>query len=281
MFSKKDIARYYDLSEVHYRLFWNLDKSKSLHYGYWDSSTKNFHEALLNINKILSQDSSISKNDVVLDAGCGVGGSSVWLAKNIGCRVTGISLNEKQLKQANAFALKQRVAHLTNFEQKDYTNTGFAPGSFDVIWAIESVCYVPDKSEFIEEAFRLLKKGGRLVIADFFKKDELEIQPAEQVRRWANGWAIEDYATREKFEQQLLRAGFSNIRFKNANAAIMRSAKRLYRSYLLGIIPAFIYRLLNSKATRLAKNNVYTARLQYTTLKKNLWFYGIVFADKY
>lgn len=281
MFSKKDIARYYDLSEVHYRLFWNLDKSKSLHYGYWDSSTKNFHEALLNINKILSQYATISKNDFVLDAGCGVGGSAIWLAKNIGCRVTGISLNEKQVKQANEFALKQGVGHLTNFEQKDYTNTGFAAGSFDVIWAIESVCYVPDKSEFIGEAFRLLKKGGRLVVADFFKKDKLEIQAAEQVKQWANGWAIEDYATKEKFEQQLLRVGFSNIRFKNANTAIMRSAKRLYRSYLLGIIPAFIYRLLNSKATQLAKNNVYTARLQYTTLKKNLWFYGIVLADKY
>ncbi|MES3039121.1 MAG: LuxR C-terminal-related transcriptional regulator, partial [Bdellovibrionota bacterium] len=47
--SNKEVARYYDLSEVHYRLFWNLQESKSLHYGYWDSSTKNFHQALLNI----------------------------------------------------------------------------------------------------------------------------------------------------------------------------------------------------------------------------------------
>jgi tocopherol O-methyltransferase len=81
MFSKKDIERYYDLSEVHYRLHWNLDKSRSLHYGYWDASTKNFHEALLNINKIIAQHAHISKDDVALDAGCGVGGSAIWMAK--------------------------------------------------------------------------------------------------------------------------------------------------------------------------------------------------------
>ena len=280
MFSKKDISRYYDLRQVHYRLFWKLDKSKSLHYGYWDASTKNFSEALLNINKILAQHVNISKEDVVLDAGCGVGGSSIWLAKNIGCRVTGISLNSQQVNQANVFARKEMVEHLVHFEQNDYTSTSFADESFDIVWAIESVCYVPDKSEFIKEAFRLLKKGGRLIVADFFKKDGLQGKEAEQVRQWANGWAIEDYATRENFERQLNKAGFSNIHFENANEAIMRSVKRLYRAYFLGIIPALVYRIFNPKATELAKNNVNTAYLQYKTLKKNLWTYGIFWAEK-
>lgn len=280
MFSKEDIARYYDLSESHYRLFWDLDKSKSLHYGYWDSSTKNFSEALLNINKILAQYAAISKEDLVLDAGCGVGGSSVWLAKNIGCKVTGISLNEKQVKHANAFVSREAVGHLVNFEQKDYTDTDLADESFDVVWAIESVCHTPDKSAFIKEAFRLLKKGGRLIVADFFKKDGLQGKEAEQVQQWANGWAVEEYDTTENFNHHLAEAGFLNIDFENANAAIMPSAKRLYRAYFLGILPAFIYRILNPKATALGKNNVRTAYLQYKTLRKNLWTYGIFLAKK-
>src|SRR5215216_5216255 len=112
MFSKNDISRYYDLSEVHYRLFWRLDKSRSLHYGYWDSSVKNFHEALLNINNVLAKQVNISKEDVVLDAGCGIGGSAIWLVKNIGCKVTGITLNDNQIKHANAFAKKEVLEHL-------------------------------------------------------------------------------------------------------------------------------------------------------------------------
>lgn len=234
----------------------------------------------MNTNKILSQYAAVTKDDVVLDAGCGVGGSSIWLAKNIGCTVTGISLSAGQVKQANAFASKEGVAHLANFEQRDYTNTGFAGQSFDVIWGVESVCYVPDKSAFIREAFRLLKEGGRVVVADFFRASELPAKATTQVKRWANGWAVEDFATRKEFEKQLAEAGLSNINVKNASHAIMPSAKRLYRAYFLGIIPAFLYGLFNPKATKLAKNNVITARLQYETLKKNYWFYGIVTAEK-
>ena len=139
MFSKKDIVRYYDLSEIHYRLHWNMDKSRSLHYGYWDASTKNFHEALLNINRIIAQHAGISKDQIALDAGCGVGGSAIWMAKNIGCSVTGISLSERQITLANASAKKENVEHLVTFLQKDYTATGFDDNTFDVIWAIESV----------------------------------------------------------------------------------------------------------------------------------------------
>lgn len=99
---------------MHYRLFWNLSQSRSLHYGYWDSTTSNFHEALLNINKVMSARVGISCTDQVLDAGCGVVGSSAWLAKEIGCSVVGISLSERQVAQANAWARNQGVGFFPN-----------------------------------------------------------------------------------------------------------------------------------------------------------------------
>jgi cyclopropane fatty-acyl-phospholipid synthase-like methyltransferase len=279
MFSNNDIERYYDLSEVHYRKFWGLEKSKSLHYGFWDDSTKNFHEALLNINKILSEEVNITADDHVLDAGCGIGGSCLWLAQNVGCKSVGISLSRKQVEQAKELAGTQKLDGLVTFFEKDYTSTG-PDSSFDVVWAIESVCYIPDKSSFTREAYRLLKKGGRLIIADFFKMGNLQHDESALVKRWANGWAIEDYVTEEDFEQQLKETGFSNIRFRNVTASIMRSARRLYRAYFIGIIPAFLYRITHRRATSLSRNNVDTAYLQYKTLRKGLWKYGIVSAYK-
>ncbi len=280
MFSKKDIERYYDLSEIHYRVFWDLDKSNSLHYGYWDASTKNFHEALLNINTVLSKKINITKADVVLDAGCGIGGSSVWLAKNIGCNVTGISLSNKQVNTANDRAVKNGVENIATFYQKDFTDTGFANESFSIVWAIESVCHAQDKSQFINEAFRLLNNSGRVVMADFFKKEILQGKDAEHIQLWANGWAVPDFSTVKQFETQLKQAGFINIKIEDASQNIWRSVKRLYRAYYAGKVLGFLYGLIKPNASKEGKRNIETALYQYKTFKKHLWKYLIITAEK-
>lgn len=280
MFSQKEIARYYDLSESQYRVFWNLSKSRSLHYGYWDATTKNFHEALLNINKVLSQKINITKDDKVLDAGCGIGGSSLWLANNIGCNVTGISLSEKQINTANNLAVKDGVQHLAKFLQRDFTNTGFADESFDVIWAIESVCHAENKGTFLKEAFRILKKGGKIILADFFKKENLQGEDAAQMQQWAHGWAVADFSTKGEFQKQLQQTGFSVIKIEDASNAIMPSAKKLYRSYFIGSFLGFLYRMVHRNATSAGKKNIDTAYLQYKTLQKKLWQYLIISAVK-
>lgn len=280
MFTTHDIARYYDLSEVHYRRFWSLRQSRSLHYGYWDESTKTFHEALLNINRVLADMAGIKEGDAVLDAGCGVGGSSLWLAAQRGCNVTGISLSAKQVSRANAYAAEAGLADKVRFERADYLNTPYPSGSFDIVWAIESVCHAADKHDFIREAHRLLKKGGRLIVADFFKTPNLSPQDEEAVKTWAHGWAVNDFATAEEFEYGLAATGFHHVNVRDASKAIMPSAKRLYRAYFIGKPAAVLYRLFKGDVTSLSKNNVETAYQQYKTLKKGLWKYGLITAVK-
>ena len=280
MYTKKDIVRYYDLSEIHYRRHWKMEKSRSLHYGYWDNTTNTLHAALLNINRVIARKADIKNTHVAVDAGCGVGGSAIWMAKHIGCRVTGLSLSPRQVSLASQSAERENITELVTFLQKDYTNTGLPDASVDVIWGIESVCYADDKSTFLKEANRILKKGGKLVIVDVFKRQGLTGKDAQLMQELTHGWAINNHSTGEEFNSQLLACGFKNVEVEDATKPIWPSVKRLYLAYYLALLPTTVYRLLHPKATELGKKNVETARLGYTTLKRDLWQYLIFSAEK-
>ena len=279
-FSNKDIERYYDISEAQYRQVWQLEKSRSLHYGYWDHSTKNLHEALLRINRIIADIAAINESDHVLDAGCGIGGSSLWLAENIKCKVLGISLSTRQIEKAGQLAKGLGLDKLVKFEKKDFTDTGYPDASFDIIWAIESFNHMIDKKQFTDEAYRLLKKGGRLVLVDFFKKDGLEGKDKAFVERCAIGWSLNDFAVTEKFQQQLEDAGFLSNRVIDITKSVWPSAKRLYYAWFPGAFLGFLYRLVHPNATKVGKLNLDTAFYQYKCFKRDLWQYNIVLALK-
>ena len=140
----------------------------AMHYGYWDKDTRNLRQSLTNMNVKLAELTGISKDDFVLDAGCGVGGSSIFLAKNFGCKVIGITLSSKQVEAAKMNALNNGISGKATFEINNYSSTNYPDEIFDVVWAIESVCHAAEKADFLREAHRILKKGGRLIMADFF-----------------------------------------------------------------------------------------------------------------
>ena len=95
---KLKISQYYNYTLPFYRFFWH-GNTNAIHYGFWDKNTKNLKEALLNTNKFLAKEAKISSNSRVLDAGCGIGGSALWLAKNIGAKVISISISKKQIEK--------------------------------------------------------------------------------------------------------------------------------------------------------------------------------------
>src|SRR3990167_10146809 len=107
---KQPIVDYYDYTRRFYKYLWHGDTG-GIHYGFWNKDTKNHKEALLNTNKVLADEANISRDDYVLDAGCGVGGSAIWLAKNIGCNVQGITITPSQIIKANQ---SSRSKNLTN-----------------------------------------------------------------------------------------------------------------------------------------------------------------------
>jgi cyclopropane fatty-acyl-phospholipid synthase-like methyltransferase len=271
----KEIVDYYEMCEIDYQRFWNLDKSLSLHAGFWDETTKTLPQALARENEKLAQMAHIKESDHVLDSGCGVGGSSIYLAKTFGCRVTGITLSEKQKEKAFREAELANCFPRPRFFVMDYLHTNFPDASFDVIWAIESVCHASCKKKFVTEAFRLLRPGGRLVVADGFVFSDSD----NEKLKWLNGWGVSRLESQEAFNAHLVDAGFSNIFFDDVTNLVLPSSKKLCRLAKPAWIGSKIGQWLGIR-NPVQTANIQSAYYQYRSLKKKLWLYAIFSAVK-
>jgi cyclopropane fatty-acyl-phospholipid synthase-like methyltransferase len=248
----------------------------AMHYGYWDKDTRNLRQSLTNMNVKLAELAGISKDDYVLDAGCGVGGSSIFLAKNIGCKVKGITLSAKQVEAATLNAINNGISGKATFEINNYSSTNYPDESFDVVWAIESVCHAAEKADFLREAHRILKKGGRLIMADFFSNSMNHSKDKNNMLNlWAATWAIPEFENIKIFEEKAAREGFKNIEIHDATKNITPSAFRLHLAFYPGIVVDTFLRLIGQR-NRLQKANVWSTYYQYHSLKKGLWSYQII-----
>ena len=279
MFTPAEIASYYNSTQNHYINWWNLGRQLSLHYGIRDINARTFAESLVNTNRVMMEICGITATDKVLDAGCGVGGAAIFLSKTKKAEVVGISLSDKQIAFANEKALKQYPDAKVSFEVMDFTRTTFPDESFNIIWACESVCQA-DKKAFINESYRLLRKGGKLIMADFFLTIENQEDKNSWIRKWCDTWAISDLVSCEIFKDILTTGGFKSIKSFDYTKNIAQSARRMYLAFILGAIPAELYNLFNPKISRFAKNHYKCGFYQYKALEEKLWKYMIVFTVK-
>lgn len=275
-----NIVEYYNNCESDYRIFWDLNRSRAMHAGFWDDQTQTLPEALARENAILAEIAAITKEDRVLDAGCGIGGSSFYLARQYGCRVVGITLSQKQVQTATVIAKKENLEDLVHFEEMDFCQTSFPNASFDVVWGIESICHADEKLLFVKEAYRILKEGGRLIIADGFSvKEKNTRRENEEMSRWLKGWGVDKLETQKEFMSHLKSVGFSEINYRNVNSFVMPSSKRLYWISFPAIVLSKLGEWLRIRK-KIQTNNIWAAYYQYITLKQGLWEYGIFSAKK-
>jgi len=102
----------------------------------------------------------------VLDVGSGIGGLSRCIAREFGCRVTGVDLTNEYCRVATMLAERVSLSHLVSYRHGNALNLPFPDGSFDVVWTQHVAMNIPDKATLYREMYRVLKAGGALAIYD-------------------------------------------------------------------------------------------------------------------
>lgn len=221
------IGQYYDTTSFFYSLY--ARSTHGFHLGYHDGKTLSQKQAILNVNKFVAQQVKVKDGDMILDAGCGIGGTAFWLARNFGIKVVGITASEKQVATAKKLAKKYGLEDKTEFHLMDFTKTTFKNDTFDIVFAIESACYAKDKIDFLKEAYRVLKKGGRLVVVDGFLENHPTTQKDMQfLNDYYQGYQVDNFAQIPKFKEDMLKAGFKNIKFWDKRKEVTPSVNRMY-----------------------------------------------------
>ncbi len=114
----------------------------------------------------LARAAGLDSTKRVLDVGCGVGGTSRCLAKEFGCRVTGIDLTDEYCRTAAMLSAKIGLTHLVDYRQGDAIDLPFDDRAFDVVLTEHVAMNISDKPRLYKEMHRVLKPGGTLAIYD-------------------------------------------------------------------------------------------------------------------
>lgn len=281
LYEKKVIEEYYDKCQKYYTLFWSDNESLGLHYGFWDSDTKSRKEALLNqyreIIKLLQPES----NELILDAGCGVGGASIWLAKHTNAKFIGITLSSKQVELAKKYSIRYKVSGRVEFYKMDFFNSGFNDETFDKIFTIESFCYsYPNPTNLLKEMHRVLKKGGKILMSDgFLLRHPKNNQEIESLKKFYLGWKLNGGNSKDEILGAFKKSGFKNVRFIDKTESIKKNVNQIF---LRGVILYLFLRILRSfkLISQTELEHTFAVINQKRLVEAGIMGYGIFYAEK-
>ena len=205
--------------------FWSNDFN--MHFGYFiPFKTNPFkRDTMLNEmnTQVLKRLKIGNKKNRLIDLGCGMGGSmrhALKLYKNL--IAYGVTLSNFQVQQGNEL-LKGKNGIIL---KENYNNTSFQSNTFDSAVAIESLCHSGHNYNSLKEAYRILKTGGRFVIADaFLKKDKNKLCRGGKYayNKLCSHWSLEKLETHYYIKSKLEELGFKDIKVEDKSFRVAPS----------------------------------------------------------
>jgi cyclopropane fatty-acyl-phospholipid synthase-like methyltransferase len=154
----------------------------------------------------------LSADDHTLDIGCGIGGTSRFVASRFGCRVTGIDLTPEFVATGQSLCEWVGLSGQIELHQGDATAMSFADESFDAAFMLHVGMNIPDKAGLFAEVYRLIKPGALFGVYDVMQtSDEALTYPVP----WSSVPGTSALATQAQYMEALEQAGFDIVRMRD------------------------------------------------------------------
>jgi len=214
---KDKIVQHYDAISPFYRDLWGVH----IHHGYWITGAETKEEAQEQLIEQLICRAKIHKGARILDVGCGLGGTAIYLYKSLSAHVMGITISPVQIEIGTELAnrcganVRLLLMDAETLEMDD---------QFDFAWSVEAVSHLSRKRDCFLAMARLLKSGGKLVIADWFKSDTAtEGQEREFLKPIERAMLVPKLESSQLYASYIDDAGLDVISFEDLSSNVSKT----------------------------------------------------------
>ena len=284
--SKINTEYLYDKGQADYTFFnwfFGCKNYLAMHYGFWEKDTRNLFAAQQNQNEYVNKKLNFQPGESILDAGCGVGGTMVYLASNYNLPIIGINISSEQIKKADKYSKKYNVDGLIKFSKQNFQDTNFPNDSFDKIYTIESGgCYANPVNSFVKEIFRILKPGGQILVVDGFMakpRKDLDSKNLRRLKKLSDVWGLPETNTYKYWLSEIRTGGFENVIWEDLTSKIKKTSRIMFvLAVVAGPIWLLLYYLRFFNKARYS--NLMACLRQYKLFKNGSLAYGSIIATK-
>ena len=208
----------------------------NMHFGYYCAGANPFNrEAMLeqmNAEVLARLDLDGIVEARLLDLGCGLGATLRSFARRLPKgRLFGVTRVPWQVQQARALNSAAGCGERVCVMEGDYEDIALPDSSYDGVYALESSCHArgADKGVLLGEAHRLLRPGGRIVVADGFLTSGRFVSGLQRriYRKLCECWVISELAQLQLFTARLKELGFGDITIEHLQMRVAPSVAHI------------------------------------------------------
>jgi SAM-dependent methyltransferase len=215
-------------------------------HGYTEREAERLEDQSNTLDNLLHHDSVWKENDIILEAGCGIGAQTKIIAsKNPLCKFISIDISDESVKKAKESALSFGLSNVT-FKQADIFNLPFEDGYFDHVFICFVLEHLHNYKAGIAELKRVIKVNGTITVIEgdhgsaYFSPESREanraIQCQVELQRRSGG----DANIGRKLYPILKNAGFESITITPRMVYVDESKPNLVEGFTKNTFTAMI-----------------------------------------
>ncbi|MFJ3978009.1 methyltransferase domain-containing protein [Streptomyces sp. NPDC090021] len=204
----------------------------NIHVGYWDDDQDlPIAEATDRLTDLVAERLAPQPGQRLLDVGCGNGLPALRIAQRRRVRVTGITVSRPQVEQASREADGSEARGLVDFQFADAMKLPYEDGSFEGAWAIESLLHMPDQSAALAEIHRVVRPGGRLVVADLCQRQPFTGEDRSVLDGMVRAYEIAGINTPDEHRAHLAEAGWELLELTDIGEQVRASYRHVSATF--------------------------------------------------